>query len=252
MSSETFYVNEINRDYVEGRREYPTIEKKLRLWFTLVSFFVICMITLLYLESLPRIINQYELDLFGHSITGEVIETGINTGPNPDEHFAVVQYRVGSQSFRNRVQIRKNEYNRLGVGDSIQLQYLPYDPSISRANPNPHSLLLVIGAPIVLIVFLIVFVRRENHWRKMRERWRELAIAHETITLDAKIRIYNGYAREGERQTATYEFISPQTGNVIKDRVDVFPINHSFYEMFKNINSVGKVIYLNDDTYALL
>ena len=60
MSSETFYMNESNRDYVDGNRDYPNIEIKGRSPRFLFLGLLIFVITVAYILQIPKILEQVD------------------------------------------------------------------------------------------------------------------------------------------------------------------------------------------------
>jgi hypothetical protein len=170
MSSETFYVNEINRDYVEGRREYPIVASGGASFI----FYLFCI------------------------FIGVAIISALREG--------------------------------------ISFTLTPTSIAIS----------------CVVLIFIYGMWMSVIEGQKIQDKWKSLALTKKTKILDAEVRFRNSYSKSGSEQSAHYEFVSPKTNKVIDDWVGIAPGSTLYKQNLPNSQHQGKVIYYNDDTYALL
>jgi hypothetical protein len=187
MFSETFYVNAINRDYVEERRAYPSVEIKGKWFLFILLGLLVVVIVIAYIQELPAVFE-----------------------------------RIASPATSETSQVTLQQWAAL------------------------------VCIPCFSAIFLYGTLMSEIEWRKTRDKWKRLALAGRTTIVDTQVRLFNSYTKQGKTQEVYFEFVSPKSGKIIHDSMEVYPINRQFYPHEGKLLVHGKVIYLNDNTYALL
>ncbi len=137
----------------------------------------------------------------GRRTQAEVAERGRTKG-DQTRYFVVYRYTVDAQSYRGRANVRRSVWQKLGLGSSLQVYYLPSKPDRSwlpgrEPNGVPPWVVPLVPIGLALATWPILYHLRRQ-WRLLSEG--RAALAH--VTHSKRVSRSHG----GAVHRAHYEF----------------------------------------------
>jgi hypothetical protein len=243
-----YLLNPANQAYLDGTKSRPQFNSQSGCLALFFCFFAAIglVFTLLVISD---IISTLRLSLSGAVGQAVIVDTEIDDSGDSTSYVLVYEYRVAGQVYTQRDTVDRNRYVSTDIGDSVEILYLPTQPTDSRLGserPVFRWLWLVIVLTGGFAVGGGMAVR--HYWRLARK---EQQAAARGARIDGRV-ISAQQEKDSDGDlwiTIEYEITSPTSGAPLRETQKA-PLAKD--RALPRVGSRVAVLYADDTHYALL